>query len=267
MSVTTCPFCNTDSQKLNTDSIKASLYLRAIFPGLSDLVNLDSKAKEIIANANQKILFSLRTGEKAFLKIKDGTVTYSPEKDESPTIHLLLLNPTHAVQVFEQGKIPIPLKGFTHISFLKKGFDALTKRLEYYLKSGQNYSEEERKIYAILQLKTALRAAEVLAEKDDISKKILAGTPAGILKISIESIGFSAYFGYIQGRWQFIDEISPQGVTSTLSLNDLETAELLLNNKLDTFAGLGLGKIHISGIIPIIDNVGLVLGRITEYIS
>ncbi len=261
-----CPLCKTE-QGNTQDNIKSSLYLKAVLPSLVDLVQLDKPAKELIIPANEKILFSLRNGEKAFLKIQNGEITYSPKKIETPTIHILLMSPSHAVQVFEQGKLPFLLKGFTRISFLKKKFDALTKRLEYYLKETQNYTEEEKRIYAILQLKTALRSAEVLAEKEEVSKKILAGTPQGILRIGIESINFESYFGFIDGKWKYIDRLSGQTVSSILTLKDLKTTELLLTNKLDTFAGLGLGKIYISGIIPIIDNVGLVLGRIIQYIS
>ncbi len=266
MGTLSCPFCKTEPGNIQ-NAIKASIYLKAVLPSLVDLVKLDKPAKDLIQSANEKIFFSLRNGDKTFLKIENGEVSYSPEKADNPTIHILLMSPEHAVQVFEQGKLPFLLKGFTRISFLKKNFDALTKRLEYYLKGPQNYTEEEKKIYAILQLKTALRSAEVLAEKEEISKKILAGTPQGILKVGIESINFTAYFGYVDGKWRYIDQLSGQNFSSVLILKDLETTELLLTNKLDTFAGLGLGKIYISGIIPIIDNVGLVLGRITQYIS
>lgn len=261
-----CPFCRTTGDTMQ-DIIKSSIYLKAVLPSLTDLVQLDKPAKELIQSASEKIFFSIRNGDKAFLKIENSKISYSPDKEETPTIHILLMSSTHAVQVFEQGKLPFLLKGFTHISFLKKNFDALTKRLEYYLKGPQNYTEEEKKIYAILQLKTALRSAEVLAEKEEVSQKILAGTPHGILKVAIESINFESYFGYIDGKWRYIDQLSGQSISSILSLKDLETTELLLTNKLDTFAGLGLGKIHIAGIIPIIDNVGLVLGRINQYIS
>ncbi|MGC8738754.1 MAG: hypothetical protein ACP5UA_08945 [Candidatus Hydrogenedens sp.] len=266
MGTLSCPFCKTKQGNIQND-IKASIYLKAVLPTLVDLVQLDKPAKDLINSVNEKILFSLRNGEKTFLRIENGEILYSPEKKDNPTIHILLISPEHAVQVFEQGKLPFLLKGFTRISFLKKNFDALTKRLEYYLKGPQSYTEEEKKIYAILQLKTALRSAEVLAEKEEVSKKILAGTPEGILKVAIESIDFAVYFGKVDGKWRYIDQLSGQKFNSVLSLKDLETTELLLTNKLDTFAGLGLGKIHISGIIPIIDNVGLVLGRITQYIS
>ncbi len=266
MGTSSCPFCKTE-QSNTKDVIKSALYLRAILPCLVDLVQLDKQAKDLIRSTNEKIYFSLRNGEKAFLQIEDDKITYSPKKEATPSIHLLLLTPTHAVQVFEQGKNPFLLRGFTKLSFLKKNFDALTKRLEYFLKGSQDYTEEEQKIYVILQLKTALRAAEVLAEKEEISKKILANTPQGILKIAVEDIDFSVYFGSLQGRWQYIDKPSEQSVSSILSLKDLETAKLLLTNKLDTFAGLGLGKVYIAGIIPIVDNMGLVLGRITEYLS
>ncbi|MGC8845881.1 MAG: hypothetical protein ACP5QY_08520 [Candidatus Hydrogenedens sp.] len=266
MGTLSCPFCKTKQGNIQND-IKASIYLKAVLPTLVDLVQLDKPAKDLINSVNEKILFSLRNGEKTFLRIENGEILYSPEKKDNPTIHILLISPEHAVQVFEQGKLPFLLKGFTRISFLKKNFDALTKRLEYYLKGPQSYTEEEKKIYAILQLKTALRSAEVLAEKEEVSKKILAGTPEGILKVAIESIDFAVYFGKVDGKWRYIDQLSGQKFNSVLSLKDLETTELLLTNKLDTFAGLGLGEIHISGIIPIIDNVGLVLGRITQYIS
>jgi len=266
MGTMSCPLCKSEMNN-SDDVIKSSIYLRAVLPSLVDLVQLDKKAKEIIQNANERLLFSIRNGEKSFLKIENGNIIYSSEKIDTPTIHLLFMNPTHAVQVFEQGKLPFLLKGFTRVSFLKKTFDLLTKRLEYFLKAPQNYTEEEKKIYAILQLKTALRSAEVLAEKEEISKKILSGTPQGILEIAIEDIQFSTYFGYVDGKWRYIDTPSSQSVSSILRLKNLETADLLLKNQLDTFAGLGLGKIYIAGIIPIIDNVGLVLGRIPQYIS
>ncbi len=261
-----CPLCKTAGDNIQ-DIIKSSIYLRAVLPSLVDLVQLDKQAKELIQSTNERIFFSLRNGDKAFIKIENGKVLYSPEKEENPTIHILLMSPRHAVQVFEQGKLPFLLKGITRISFLKKNFDALTKRLEYYLKGPKNYTEEEKKIYAILQLKTALRSAEVLVDKEEVSRKIIANTPQGILKVTIESINFESYFGYINGKWKYIDQLSGENISSVLSLKDLETTELLLTNKLDTFAGLGLGKVHIAGIIPIIDNVGLVLERITQYIS
>jgi hypothetical protein len=80
------------------------------------------------------------------------------------------LTPTHAVQVFEQGKTPFLLKGFTKLSFLKKDFDSLTKRLEYFLKSSQTIQKNKKSMLS--QLKTAIRSRSP-CRKEDVSKKYL----------------------------------------------------------------------------------------------
>lgn len=270
MSATGCPLCKPPEAVSNTrDEIKCSLYLRAVLPTLCDLVQWDAEAKAIIKDKKLSILFSVKNGEKTFLQIQDGTIKYFDHKPESPSISLLFWDSIHAVQVFEQNKMPIPVKGFTKLGFMKNDFAQLTRRLEYFLKGNQNYTDEDRKKSVVLQLKMAVRSAEVLGEKEEVSQKILRGTPRGTLKIRVEDIGFEVFFGYKDNKWQFIDQLDrvSSPISAELILVDVRTAELLLSNQLDTFVGLGLGTVRIAGIIPIIDNVGLVLGRIPLYIS
>lgn len=245
---------------------KAELYLRAVLPTLVDLVELDAKSKDIIEKKSISIIFNLRKGSKTLLKIDNGKITSSINPTESGDIHLLLMSPEHALGVFEQAKLPLILKGFTKISFLKNEFNNLSKRLEYFLKPSENLGIDERKISVALRFKVALRAGEVLGEMDTVCQNILKNTPPGILMIKIEELDFKTYFGKINGKWKYLEKLDTnQVVTSILSLKKLETAEAMLSNKLDTFSALGLGSMEIWGLIPIIDNIGLVLGRIDKY--
>ncbi|MCX8064575.1 MAG: hypothetical protein N3G21_05310 [Candidatus Hydrogenedentes bacterium] len=260
--------CSQNAKEKKNNIIKAELYLRAILPTLSDLVKVDTKAKSIIENRKISILLNLRNVTKTLLKVDNGKIISITNPNECGNIHLYFISPEHALGVFEQGKLPILLRGFTKISFLRNEFDALSKRLEYFLKPTENLSLDERKISVALQFKSALRMGEVLGETDEVCQTILKNTTPGILKISIDEIGFEAYFGNINGKWKYIEcPDKGQAVSSTLSFKNLETAEAMLTNKLDTFSALGLGNIQIWGLVPIIDNVGLVLSRINYFIS
>lgn len=256
------------SEDKRSNLIKAELYLRAVLPTLVDLVELDAESKNIIDKKSLSIIFNLRKGSKTLLKIDNGKIYSSINPAESGDIHLLLMSPEHALGVFEQAKLPLILKGFTKISFLKNEFNNLSKRLEYFLKPSGNLELDERKISVALRFKVALRAGEVLGEIDPICQNILKSTPSGILMIKIKELDFETYFGSINGKWKYMEKLdNNQVVTSILSFNKLEIAEAMLSNKLDTFSALGLGNMEIWGLIPIIDNIGLVLGRINKYMS
>lgn len=260
--------CKCEDPKDYSKLIKAEIYLRAVLPTLTDLVELDTKAKEIIGNKKIKILFNLRNGSRSLISIENGAIKSVINPPDSADIHLFFVSPEHAIGVFEQGKLPIILKGIFKISFLRNEFDSLSKRLEYFLKPSGTFTREERKISVLLQFKFALRAGEVLGELEPTSQAILKNTPPGILMIKVEDIGAEAYFGNIGGKWRYIEKPDDKyKVTSILSLKNLETAEAMLVNKLDTFSALGLGNMRICGLIPLIDNVGLVLGRINLYVS
>ena len=253
---------------MNTDLIKANLNLYAVLQNLEDLVKLDPDMAALTKKWNVSIQFAVRNGPTAYLEFRDGACRHAMGAHPGPSVKLYFTSPKHLNLMFDGKGNPIPLKGFTRLGFLKNEFSKLTDRMEHYLKpkNGQIEDAAYIKINTILTLYTAAHAIKVLGQLDPVCKKVASHIPAGTLQMAILPEG--PYVNITFGK----DSITvAKGVVANpsakMTFTSLEVANKLLNGKLDGFLAVAQGNVVLQGIIPIIDNVNLILDRVEGYLK
>lgn len=253
---------------MSTDLIKAHLNLYAVLQNLEDLVKLDPDMAALTKNWDVSIQFSVRNGPTAYLEFRDGACRHAMGAHPGPSIKLYFISPKHLNDMFDGKGNPIPLKGFTRLGFLKNEFSKLTDRMEHYLKPKNGQSEDPAyiKINTILTLHTAAHAVKVLAQLDPVCKKVADHIPTGTLQMEVLPEG--PYVNIAFGK----DTISvAKGVaenpSAKMTFKNLDVAHKLLNGKLDGFLAVAQGNMLLQGIIPIIDNVNLILDRVEGYLK
>ncbi len=254
---------------MSQDLILSRLNLQAVLPNLETLIENDAKAAEMTRGWNACIQFTVKKGPSAYVCFTDGRCKVGAGKAPQSDILLLFFSCRHLNRMFDNEAMPIPLKGFTRLSFLSKQFPRLTDRLEYFLKPTDELlsDNEYARINTLLSLYTAGRAVSILSEEDKICKTIASGMPDGAtIMMKILPDGPAVTLLANDGSISMIPE-EHESPTAALLINDTKTANRLLNQKLDPFAAIALGEIKIMGQIPQIDAVDLILDRIPIYLK
>lgn len=249
------------------DLIKAHLNLYAVLQNLEDLVKLDGEAAALTREWDISIQFIVRRGPAAWVAFKGGVCRHGIGAHTSPAVKLYFLSPAHLNKMFDGKGNPIPLKGFSKLGFLARQFSKLTQRLEFYLKpkDGAAQDPDFKRINTTLTLFTATHAVRELAQLDATCKKVASHTPAGILQISVLPDGPDVSLTVQTDAWQ-VTKGKTGSPTATMTFRDMDAAHALLNNQLDSFQAVGEGKVMLRGMLPIIDNVGLILDRVAGYL-
>lgn len=253
---------------MQSDLIKAHLNLYAVLQNLEDLVKLDGEAAALVKPWDVTIQFSVRQGPAAWVEFKGGVCRHGVGAHSNPTVKLFFLSPAHLNKMFDGKGNPIPLKGFSKLGFLSREFSRLTQRLEFYLKPKNGAAQDPafKRINTTLTLFTATHAVRELAQLDATCKKIASHTPHGVLQISVLPDGPDVSLTVQSGPWQ-VTKGKMAAPTATMIFQDMEVAHALLNNQLDSFRAVGEGKVMLHGMLPIIDNVGLILDRVAGYLA
>lgn len=250
-----------------SDLIKAHLNLYAVLQNLEDLVKLDAEMAQLTQNWDISIQFSVRNGPEAYVEFKNGVCRHGRGAHPNPSVKLFFLSAGHLNRMFDGKGTPIPLKGFTRLGFLQREFDKLTKRLEYYLKPQvpAPSAPEYIQINTVLTMYTAAYAVRELALLEPTCQKVAKSTPAGIFQMGVLPNGPYAHLIFGKDTLE-ARKGTAAAPTATMTIKDLPTANQLLGGKLDAFKAVGQGDVQLQGMIPIIDNVGLILDRVESYL-
>lgn len=254
---------------MTQEKIKARLNLNAVLRNLEVLPALDKEAADIIRDWSLSIRFTIRGDMSAYLSFAGGKCVYDTETTATADVSLYFLSPGHLNAMFDNKAMPIPLRGFSKLGFLKNEFPKITKRLEYFLKPEGALLEEPEyvRVNTALTLYTAAFAICELVQLEPVSKLVGASMPAGALQLNVLPEGPYAYVLY-DGKG---GAIAYRGQTTnpmaSLSFRDCQTANQLLNAKLDGFNAIALGDLKLKGMIPLIDNTNLMLDRIPLYLQ
>ncbi len=253
---------------MGADLLKAHLNLGAVLQNLEDLPGLDPEAAAICGDWNISVQFTVMGGPSAWLEYKGGSCRHGAGAHAAPDVRLGFVSPAHLNRMFDGRGMPVPLKGFGRLGFLKNDFPKITARLEHYLKPGPQAKRDEAFVRArtTLLLHTAAHAVRELARLEPVCRKVAAGTPHGTLQISLSPEGPHAWVKY-----------GPQGVeagkgaaehpSARMIFRDINAAAVLLNNQVDGFTAIGRGDLAISGLIPLVDNTSLIMDRVEKYLS
>lgn len=244
----------------------ASINLNAVLRNLEDLCKLDEEMKKLITDKNMRIQFQIRGGPNALLSFRDGACSFKKGNGKCD-IKLYFKSPEHFNKMIDGKANPIPLKGITKINFLKNEFIKLTDRLSFYLKPTEELLKDNKyfQINTILTSYTAFFALGEIGNNDKIGKLNSKRIPNGTILISVAngpSISINASNGHLD-----MSKEATKNPRASMSFTNLETANQLLNGKIDSYTCIATGQLQIKGFIPMIDNMNKILSQVPAYLS
>jgi hypothetical protein len=253
---------------MDVNLIRAHLNLYAVLQNLEDLVALDPEMADFTRNWDLSIQFVVMNGPSAYLEFKNGVCKHGVGKHPNPTVRLFFLSPAHANKMFAGKGAPIPLKGFSKLGFLQKDFARLTARLEYFLKPAKDQVQDDFycKINTTLTLYTVAYAVCELAQLEPTCKMLAASTPNGILGIRVLPDGPAVHLTLKNGLITAGKGLNDQS-TSRMTFKDITAANELLSGRLDAFMAVAEQRLMLQGVLPIIDNISLVMDRVEQYLA
>lgn len=254
--------------RMSRDLVRAHLNLCAVLQNLEELVKLDTEMAQLAKAWNVTLQFVVLNGPAAYVEFKNGVCRHGVGRHAAPDIKLFFLSPHHLNSMFDGKGTPIPLKGFSHLGFLKKDFTALTDRLTHYLKpaNGKSLTEQERSIATILTLNTAFYAVKELAVLEPTCAKLAAHTPKGALQVEVLPDGPHLHLIF-NGANVRVAKGTADKPMAKMAFRSLNVAADLLSGKLDAFQAVAAGDISLRGQLPIIDSVNLMLDRVEGYLA
>jgi hypothetical protein len=253
---------------LDYQSILAHLNLRAVLPNLETLVASDDQAAALAKKKNICIRFWVRNGPDAFVRFEQGACRVGHGDPGRTDVLLFFMSCRHLNKMFDGQSNPIPLKGVTKIGFLTKEFQAITDRMEYFLKPTEASINDPdyMALNTRLMMETAGRGIAVLCETDPMAKALAAGIPDGPVLMKVLPDGPAISLDFHGGQAQMTaDEVAAP--MACMFMKDGQIANNLLNQKLDPFAAIALGDVLIRGQTPMLDAMDLILDRIAHYLN
>lgn len=253
---------------MDQESVMAKCHLHAVLPLLEDIVDYDEEAKKIVADWDGTIQFSCPGGFGEYLEFKDGHAKAFRGTTAWPTVALWFVSPREINKMFtgEGFALMVPWKGLTKPGMLK-GFIALTKRLDYYMRTPEDeLPKEHEKFVLTLKMYAALRGVKEVGENDHKGMEYAALLPNGVAELRVMPDGPVANVTVRNGI--ITAEKGPaKNPNAVMKFKNIEIAKALFNDDLDAMAALGSGDVRISGMIPLIDHMSAILARVGNYLS
>lgn len=247
--------------------ILCRLHLKAVVPRIADLCRAKASATDGAKPFTLRLSVLGGPSQGLFL---DAGESRPASEDEPSDVLLAFLSPSQLNSLFtNQGlAVPLPLKGFWRVSALRQ-FAAWAKELEKTLKPQPAALErqDDLELYVRLSLYIALAATAELAGHEPYSASKAGKLPDGLVEFSVAGTDIAAWILKKGGSFTSGTGKAPQTPDATLVLDSLETARKLVEDRLDTLAAVGLGEVRISGLIPLIDGLGLVMERVALYLQ
>lgn len=248
------------------DLTRGCINLHAVLRNLEDLCELDPYSQAVIKDRTLSILFTAKNIPPALLSFNKGKCKMI--KGTGPhDIKLYFKSPQHFNRMIDGTAKPIPLKGFTRISFLTNEFSRLAERLVYYLKPTDQLLQDKnyREINTILTVYTAFYALAEIGNNDPIGRLNAARIAEGAIEISITG-GPEICLIAQNGKLEVKKGREPEA-RAFMIFDSLDTANGILNGRLDSYACIGDGKLEIKGYIPMVDNMNKLLAQVAAYLK
>ena len=246
----------------------AYINMFAIMGTLENLCELDPEARALMTNTKPiSLAFDVKGGPKATLTFSNGRVQVQGGVAKDASIKIPVGSCEKFNAVVDGTATPIPVKGFQHISFLLKDFDALTKLLEKYLRATEEDLEDpvffERSTKLMFYVIAA--ALSQIGDYDAIGKCSASYIPDGDIQMSIKSeVGAT-----LRVRNHVLTTIKqlPENPRAIMEFENLQLARALFDGKVNALACIGNGSIAMHGMVNMIDNVNRMLDRVPLYLA
>lgn len=252
------------------EQLKCRLYMNAVLPCLSELCALDAEARQEIEAVDFSLGFRTFSGLRTCLGFKSGICNNYGERDTSADIELRFTSIKQANRMFEDrlSVPPIPVRGGHRIKELKR-FLRLTQVLQKHLRpeEGTLVDEQTRQIHLQLSFSVALGALCQLCVFEQYTHNAVKSGAKGVAQFSID--------GVERPFWLKLDPENPawgrgegaNAVDVYIHFKNTEIALKALNSEVDSEAAVGLGSIEVKGLVPLADQVDVVIKRVEHYLE
>ena len=246
------------------------LYLHAIMPCLVELVGFSAAARDEARQIKGTVQMRILRGPSVALHFHDGRVEALRERVKNPLIDLVFLSDAHLNNYCAGSKWQVPLvpRGWFRLAEIQ-AFSRLSDWLERHLKPSPELfvDAEHRRLYTRLTFTAMARGLPPLAQFDEQVRRDLHRVPRGLAQFTMASEDLSLWM-----------ETRAEGVAAdlgrparkadvVLDFGSVETAFLAMQDRLDTQAALGLGEMRLTGLIPLADELNVVLDRMRDYLE
>ena len=252
----------TDSRTL------AYINLYAVLGTLENLCELDSKAKEILAEMKKPVSFCFAVKGVPAATIKFTKNVCRMEDGKQPCdIYIPVASCEKFNGIIDGTVTPIPAKGFTKIGFLLKTFTALTDRLTELMKP----TEEALKDPAFFDLSTTLMfytisvALSQIGNQDAIGKASASYMLDGEISFLIKD-GPAATLRVKDNHLITIKQKSAKP-RAIMQFDNMQLANDLFNGKINAMECIGKGTVEIRGMLSMVDNMNRILDRVALYLA
>ncbi|MCB1153848.1 SCP2 sterol-binding domain-containing protein [bacterium] len=249
-------------------SVLARLHLSAVLQNLEEIVVYDDEAGKLVQNWTHTLQFSCPGDIACHIEFGQGKCRVVPGATTMPTLGLSFPSAQSLNNMFTgNGKaLPIPWMGVWHIGLLK-GFDTLSKRLEFYLQPSEETlkNRDHFKFHVQALLYTSLFGVKEVAENDPKAKPFLKGVRDGILEFRIID-GPAAHVIVKDGKL-YPNKGGAINPSCVMELSDIDSAYGLFTGSLDAMALIGSGQMRMTGFIPLADKINAALDRLPLYLN
>ena len=251
---------------MKNEKTLAYINFYAILGAISELCRLDEKAASLVANKKISLGISVKDGPCGKLVFDNGTCTL--KKDVKNVDIKLPFSSCEKFNGMIDGTVtPIPSKGFTKIGFLLKTFMPLTDILSKYLRPSEEdlKNPEFFKINTYLTFYVVSEAISQIANTDPIGQVSASYIVDGTVKLAIGD----ELCANIKAENHILttSHEKPDNFLSYMIFENIELANNLFNNRVNSVACVGLGKIKIGGMISQVDNINRILDRVSLYLA
>lgn len=240
--------------------------LFAIFGAIPTLIELDSRAAELVKGKNISIGFDVKNGPKGTLFFKNGKAEMK-EGLKGSNIRLYFSSCEKFNGMIDGTANPMPVKGFIHLGFLLKNFIPLTDILSEYLRPDPEKlkNADFHKRSTTLMLHVITHAVTELGNVDSVSMFSASNMVDGDVHLSIgdeATVGISVK----NHKLTALDKVT-EPPFSKMSFDTFQTARDLFDGKINSLVAVGLGKVRVSGMISQLDNLNRILDRVSIYLA
>jgi hypothetical protein len=252
-------------------AVLCRLYLFAVLPCLSALVMHDRVASDILGGTRATIVFRVRRGLAATIRLQDGAATWERDAARDASVILLFLSDRH-LNTFFSGHawaLPLPIWGGWRVGLLAR-FTRLTDRLAAVMDGHPEVlaSAEGRALHARLSLIAAGLGLSSLATGDGPAQAALARAPAGLASFTIEGAqNATVWFDHGSADNDSGWGTPPRRPDVAISFIDAATAFGALRGEIDAIAAIGSGRIIVEGLVPLADALNLAMERLSVYLQ
>lgn len=248
------------------DRVHAEINLNAVFGALPTLAKLVPQAGDILAGLDTEVTLTLRAPGGLNARYTFGPEGIQPGGGAAgPTLFFTSAGHLNAVVAGESR--PIPAAGPRGLRFLTKIFTPLTAILDEYLQPKPERLDDPRfhEISTLLMLEVVAGALTVVANQDESGQFSAAHMPDG--KIDLQVGDDHTYRIAVTGSQLRRTQVTGSQATAILRFADLRVVGDVLAGRESAVACIGDGRITMSGLIPLIDNLNRILDRVGAYLG